>query len=237
MVSEVVWEPAVKIAESLVNWPPPETLIGFFAFASSVEGKVDFTQDRKTLGDELMNLQRGNWKERPKGQPRKTALLDALMMAIDSMSPPRLGDTIFLITDGDDNASRVHQSPVEKRLVSTGIRLFCFLLYNPVTAQGRRIADEIDRQRLLRPLVEAAGGGLVVERIEPDFPMTKYQHARILDATTAFVEEATEFYRLELKLPTRVDKPRDLKVDAVRAASGRASHLEVTYPKQLVPCK
>src|SRR5208283_1996396 len=145
------------------------------------------------------------------------------MTAIDSMGALRLGDTVLLITDGDDNASHIRPSLIKEKLMATGIRLFCCLLYCPPNDLPRGAAEEIYRQEMvrLRPLVEASGGKIDREEIAPDLPITQTQRAKSLLATTNLVTEASEFYRLGLKLPNRLDKRRDLKLSTVNAASSR----------------
>jgi hypothetical protein len=55
-------------------------------------------------------------------------------------------------------------------------------------------------------------------------------------ATEGFDSEITEFYRLTLKLPEHLDKPRDLQLDVVDANGKANSHWLLLYPHRLAAC-
>jgi hypothetical protein len=55
-------------------------------------------------------------------------------------------------------------------------------------------------------------------------------------ATVGFANEITEFYRLAIKLPEPLDKPRELQLDVLDANGKRNSHWLVVYPHRLAAC-
>jgi hypothetical protein len=55
-------------------------------------------------------------------------------------------------------------------------------------------------------------------------------------ATKGFDEEITDFYRLTLKLPEPLDKPRDLELDVVDRNGKKDSHWLVVFPHRLAAC-
>ena len=49
-------------------------------------------------------------------------------------------------------------------------------------------------------------------------------------------EQMCEFYRLDLKLPKRVDKPTEWKLEVVDENGRPNRRVEVHYPHRLMPC-
>ena len=136
-----LWKPALNIAKTLAQRLPPQDSVAFIAFASQVERRVDFTSDPKPILQELDDLQPGA-KVIPKNM-RKAALWDSVLEALRLFGSPRVGDSIYVITDGFDTNSHSDGGEVEKALLAAGVRLFALGLAAP--ARVRREGEMLNK--------------------------------------------------------------------------------------------
>jgi len=177
-------------------------------------------------------------------KPRKTALWDAILDSLNMFDGPRLGDTIYVITDGGDNASKTTWKDVARTLGESGVRLFALLVrYDAGRVQ---VAGETAGPQ---PLLEIVGdtGGIVISfytGISGVFPSPK--DTVLFDdsgKTTPLgillgsqYRQIFSFYRLDIELPATVDKPRQWKLDLVGIGKSQRHNLVLTYPLNLAPC-
>ena len=122
------WEAEQLLARDIVQGPP-DSSFALMIFGSDIEDKIGFAQGPVALAKKLNDLP-SELQAIPKGE-RKTALYDAILAALNELTPPREGDTIYVITDGEDNRSTNKPSQVEPRLLAVGVRPFAFLFEPP----------------------------------------------------------------------------------------------------------
>jgi hypothetical protein len=232
----------LTVVRALMAAAPRQDSFALLTFTTRIEGSIGFGPDRKAVFDEINkldivkpNLERG----------RKTAVFDALSAALDLTRPTQIGDAIYLITDGGDNASHTKASPLKKRLEAAGVRLYCFLLVEP-PYRGR--APE-EGPGAFPELASESGGAFI--SFEPGSQdsyllersrglslsdLSENGRAGLLTATSGPRNAINSFYRLDLRLSTPLDKPRGLKLE-VQEESGRLNkHVVMFYPQRLIPC-
>jgi hypothetical protein len=236
------WGLEIYEAEGLLS-TDPDSSFALITFATHIRDRIDFTQGRKKISDELAGLQ-SPAKAGPEG---RTALRDALTAAVDLLRPAQLGDAIYLISDGGENASKVKDTQFRDVLVSAGVRLFALITVEQLPSRSRT-PEEAGGPDWLSGLVTATGGDFTILKGDPDFhwnslprPQTAVKMPslgrRVLTfATAGFDEEMTEYYRVAIKLPEPLDKPRDLDLDALDAKGKRNSHWLIVYPHRLAAC-
>lgn len=142
---------------------------------------------------------------------------------------------IYITTDGNDNKSSREPFQVEPRLLTAGVRLFAFLLPEPLV-RGRTPEGNADPQKL-EELVRHTGGGAAVATFE----VAGFSPHRLsnLDLSTIPVLARQLYplmeqsYRLQIKMPPGINKPRDWSLEVMDGR--RTSHLRVIYPR-LSPC-
>jgi hypothetical protein len=250
MVSESFnWKPGLMVAQDLVSSAPPQVSLALLTFEHHTQKHIDFGQGRGAFADALAKLGATDWSK-AKGW-RKTALLDAMLQGITLLKPTRTGDALYLITDGDDNASQTDAQQVKQALLSIGARVFSFILPGDYPRQiamfGRRVRppeQRLDRAEL-HDLIRAVGGDFMdfypQQHYDPAFPRdfqpTKRDGAAILFASRGLTPEIGEFYRLELKLPETVDRVRDWNLEVVEPNGKSQSSLRLLYPHSLAPCQ
>jgi hypothetical protein len=218
-----------------------DSSIALIIFSGGVDDTVDFSHGRTGIPSEL-----ARFKNPPKGQGvRKTALRDAIGAALNLLHPAQFGDAIYLISDGEENASKLNDSQTENELIRAGVRLFALV---PMDAPGGS-ADELRRMRpdwVLR-IVAATGGdslffnlsdfllGLHPEHPEAK-PATTMGQQLMQYATRGFAHEIATPYRLTLKLPEPLSKPRDWDLSVLDSKGKPNEVLRIRYPQRFAPC-
>src|SRR5258706_3126616 len=108
--SESNWNFMVDIAEDLLSRMPAAAEVGLGFFSDELEPVASPTTDRKTLTDHLEGL-------RSRTQPiGRTALSAAILNSLKMFDGPHLGDIIYVITDGEENKSKVPMAQVAQIL-------------------------------------------------------------------------------------------------------------------------
>lgn len=126
MISErSEWHQYLTVAHNLIAAMPSGTPAGLVVFSSKVDKNIPLSESRDDLQDELNTLQEGP-NALPKGE-RLTALWDAIGRAGAELVSHLEGDAIYVITDGEDNASRLKVNSLRKTLLENHIRLFTYL--------------------------------------------------------------------------------------------------------------
>jgi hypothetical protein len=238
-----VWKLETSAAEGLLG-ADQDSSFALITFADRVEHRIDFTQGRKKLSDELAGLETPI-KDIPKG---RTALRDALAGALDLLRPVQFGDAIVLVSDGGENASKLKDSPLRDALVSSGVRLFALITGEDIVNSRGRTSEEFEGPEWIRGLIAATGGDSTIFQVGIDSVSTlsPNSHAPIklsrrgqqvmLFATRGFDKEITDVCRLTIKLPEPLDKPRDFDLDVVNANGKKISRWLIIYPQGLAAC-
>ena len=107
MNSRDSWEFYIRRAAALVQSLPSDMPVGFVAFGKTVEAQFPISTDRDALMTELENL--SNRHNKLPGQAG-TALWDSLKNSLQLFGAIRVGDMIYVISDGVDNASQTSVS-------------------------------------------------------------------------------------------------------------------------------
>ncbi len=226
------WQLYVSVANNLVASMPTGTSVGLSVFSSKIERHIPFTLDRHELEIELKSLQTGP-KAFGKG-PHQTALWDSLATEVSEFSSPLNGDSIYLISDGGDNASRTQSSELKKILVAKAIRVFAF---SPDLVAGPT-PEEQARGLNLIALVEATGGTIVPaarNAVGEPIPIMDERGRPTAQQELLLTQfrQIFRFQRLEIEMPRETSNVSDLKLE-IRGLSAR--DLVLTFPHQLASC-
>jgi hypothetical protein len=237
------WPIEISVAEDLLRSLPEPNSFALLIFAKRVEEKVDFRQGRMAVAGALKKLDARDWSIH-KGPYGRTALLNTLVAALDLLQPARLGDAIYVITDGDDNASTARLSEVKVLFLAAGVRLFSLITLDEFEGRGRSAEERLGFSGLAE-LIQAAGGDYLAFRpgLPPDILSMAPRLLHITDrdretmstASNGFAREISEFYALQIKLRELSDKARDWQLEAGDFGE-KNLHLKVMYPHKLAPC-
>jgi hypothetical protein len=222
-----IWQAYISVAQEAVDQLPPSTPMGFMLFTSRVELKGQLPTKHTAIRDQLEQL-----RSRQKGAP--TALYDTIQAAALEFNPPIPGDSIYLLSDGDDDASRATLATAEDLLIERGVRLFTFSITGTETSLSRMHWDK----GRPRDFVEATGGYSVLIPAGP----AKSLPARI-GVTTApdkdlvqvskQIKLISNLERVELELPEDLRKTENLEL---KPTGIPGPTLSLTYPGKLAAC-
>lgn len=110
------------VADEVLDRLPPGTLVGAMVFAKQDTGVPVLTPDRDSVRKQLRALQ--DDKHLPKAIKKTTALLDTIQESLQAFGSPQEGDTLYVISDGEDNSSRLNWRKLDDQLLERGIRVF-----------------------------------------------------------------------------------------------------------------
>ena len=226
---------AYWVAADAIERLPKDVSIAVVGFSDHVHGTLDFSSSREQLADEIAR-RRKSAENSPHG---RTALMDAVKYVIDHIPDAGPGDSIYVVTDGEENASRVGHSPLERELGAAGVRLSVFLmqdfLFNGELFPG---TDEVLR-------LAKATGGTVIE-IHPqihgtgtsgtteNFSIPPERQQVITDELTVLYRQTARPYLFDLKLPSELKKPHKWKLEVADDQLRKSTY--VFYPSEIFPC-
>jgi uncharacterized protein YegL len=121
------WQIARDALRELLDQTPHDVPLALLTFSNQVHDVFDFSQGRPSIAAWLQQ----DASQRPNIQGH-TALRDAILVAVKMLQPVRPGDSMYVITDGDDTDSHVSSSETKRALQESGVRLFAFLLATSV---------------------------------------------------------------------------------------------------------
>ncbi len=131
------WRIARESVEDFLTETPAEVQVALVTFSSKIHDILDFSQGRSSI---IEWLKRGpSQRSDIKGT---TPFFDAAAAAAKLLEPALPGDSIYAITDGGDNSSRISKTAVKQRLLQSQIRLFVFLFAEPTPTEEERSGVE-----------------------------------------------------------------------------------------------
>ncbi len=131
------WRIAREAVEDFLTETPAEVQVALVTFSSKIHDILDFSQGRSSI---IEWLKRGpSQRSDIKGT---TPFFDAAAAAAKLLEPALPGDSIYAITDGGDNSSRISKTAVKQRLLQSQIRLFVFLFAEPTPTEEERSGVE-----------------------------------------------------------------------------------------------
>jgi len=226
------WQLSVSVASNLVVSMPAGTAVGLFVFSSKIDRNILFTQDRNVLQIELKNLRSGA-KAMVK-DPHRTALWDTIATGISEFGGSLDGDSIYLISDGDDNASRLKANELKNMLVAKAIRVFAF---SPNLRGGPTPEAQAGWWNLITLAEATAGTVLTAVRNGVGDPLPIADEAGVPTVQGELLlmqfRQFFTFYRVEIEISEHNSNVSGLNLKL----KGLNPHkLVVTYPHQLASC-
>jgi VWFA-related protein len=112
-----------------------EIVMGFTARLEEIQNRLTFTQ--------------------AKG---RTALLDAIYLALNNMKQAKNGKrALLVISDGGDNSSRYTEREIKNLVKEADVQIYAIGIFEPISARGRT-AEELSGPSLLSEIAEQTGG-------------------------------------------------------------------------------
>jgi hypothetical protein len=209
--------------EDALSAMPKGDRVAFLGFAGQYSHQTEFMQPAKALEDisEVMT-----WKPEGKGNKHRTALWASILAALRTLSPPRPGDVMVVISDGGDNLSSVSEVQVRGELLSAGVPLLALILARP----DLKSSEQRKAQQSLFDLVRATGGNAEVA----GSPVSRYDRDVVVPFRPGgLISQLAHQYELQLNVPS-FQKAEKWELGLKSSGSGRK--VKLFYPGYLQPC-
>jgi len=229
---------AFNVADDMVERIPPPNEIGLMFFATTATPVLPPITDRTKIKNEIESL-RSTQAALKKQVHIRTALRDAIRDAVKLLGSQKIGDVIFVITDGEDNMSKTKPKELVQILVTAGIRLFAMEVVDPQYLLGRGgTVEPLDGPDSLYQIVKSTGGVAVVsnsllELREVDRHGKAPWGRSVLNSQ---YEQMLSFYRVSISFAEPVNEQRDWKLALSGSGKAAKNHFILAYPHTLVPC-
>ena len=166
-----------------------------------------------------------------------TAIYDTLHEALKRFGAPQTGDSILLLTDGDDNSSKLGAKKLEQEFHAAKARLLTMMVYEPhVILDVIPEKEEFGRESV-QDLVEKTGGStLAINPKSPEWAHPK-NNLHIAEMVRRFWNEwvlSTDV--IQVQVPGTLTKEARWTLSLNGEADARLKHAVVIYPTQLAPC-
>ncbi len=239
---KTAWEFVRSVTKAVLTAIRPDNSVALHVFAEKHVVLVPFTEDFAAVDSQLDALPRPGRTEAKEAYGRKTALLDALASVMNECEKEfRLGDVIFLISDGGAmRTSEVKIQDLRSRVGRAGVRIFHLV---PILPSLATVGDLwVWDLEVAESLAKETGGEILFpwETWEVPVPGGSYppNYARS-ENVAATVQKAARLiqsvYRVELEVPESPHKPRKLTVEVLDSHKRRISKERLLDPRYLVP--
>lgn len=190
-------------------------------FSDHIIESIDFSRPAEQVARTLAEL--------PETKGR-TALFDALKYAADMFGPPLPGDSVFLISDGGEDASKTRQKDVEEEFLAKKIRIFSF---NLAENEPFLTEEESNGPALLKHLADLTGAVALSAMVDSSKPNREH----VASAVQLLYQQMADFYMLQLELPAEpIQKPEQWNLEVLDGQSRKRKDVRVIYPHELAPC-
>ncbi|MBP1604252.1 MAG: VWFA-related Acidobacterial domain protein [Acidobacteria bacterium] len=185
------------------------------AFNDKVEFSGTFTSDRDELVAALKELDFGN----------PTRLYDAIDQSLDRLAAVEGRRVIVVLTDGDDNSSKVGQGDVLSRALADEVMIYGIGLESDYFDGMRRVRTNPDR--VVRKLAEETGGGYYLLKATADLNSTFTRIAQelhsqyVLGFSPTVLDGKVHKLTVNVKRPGMKARARKSYVASSDAAPGR----------------
>lgn len=214
------WPTAITVAKQVVSSAPPNLSLSMIAVSDKFLEKVDFGPSARS---EIANRLQKYAAMSPLG---RTPLLDMIDQAIGILTPSRVGDGLYLISDAGDNYSNDTVDRVRKRLLGSGIRLH--LIY----IRENEMASSDDNPDTFSTLALDSGGWVI------DVPASLEQQSSRLRQTIATAVNAMlsdPLVLVHVTLPHEVSKWQYWHLRVLDEHGRKNKKLMLLYPHLLAP--
>ena len=185
------------------------------AFNDKVEFSGSFTSDRDELVAALRDLDFGN----------PTRLYDAIDQSLDRLAAVEGRRVIVVLTDGDDNSSKVGQGDVLGRALADEVMIYGIGLESDYFDGMRRVRTNPDR--VVRKLADETGGGYYLLKATADLNTTFTRIAQelhsqyVLGFSPTVLDGKVHKLTVNVKRPGMKARARKSYVASSDAAPGR----------------
>jgi hypothetical protein len=206
--SPFAWRAYLAITRNLVTNLPDGATAQVVVFADQIDMVIPVTDDHAKFDAQLKPLEAG-WGYFRK--PRASALWDAMKTASDTYGEPKKGDVLYVLSDGDNNASRIRFDDLETRLRSKPIEL-------QLISVGA-LHTGAEAWRRLQKLAIATGGSTAEISGKPE--------------SQSLLQAVPRSYRIEIEIPPQ---SKNIEKSSVTVTETTVEGTGIKYSGRLASC-
>jgi hypothetical protein len=214
-------EAVILAASTIITVLPEKSPLAIGHFDKKLTMLTDFSTDRKMSIAESNRLLPD--AERWRGT---TLLYESVVEAASRFGVAQNGDSIILVTDGDDNQSS-KISRLVGALAQKGIRLFFYILRDPSTY------DKLELNDNLRDALLQTGGGAIVRTV--NLKMSDPFKLAVMYDSLQVASRISNAYSLQVELPLAPAK-RTKWQWSIDSKERAYQELKLEYPAYVQPC-
>jgi hypothetical protein len=233
------WSLERQLASHLVEIRPRETTFALLIFNDKVIDQVDFSQGPEAVVEKLRQIGADSnyQKAHVKG---RTALWDTVLVGLGLLHEPTSADAVYLITDGGEDASRATSTDIRRRLAASNSRVFVSLMLSSA-GNRNRTPEELNGPEEMSKIAHATGGAIFGPVAQgssgPVLLVTdSNQNLTISSGLRNFYKTMLGGYRIEIELPSPVDKWREWKLELTKEKQKQFKDSQLGYTRDLEPC-
>ena len=234
------WPLERQMASHFVEIRPRKTTFALLVFNDKVIDQIDFSQGPEAVVEKLRQIGAdSNYQQvHVKG---RTALWDALLVGLGLLHEPTSADSLYLISDGGEDASRANSMDVRRRLAASGSRVFVSLMI-PSTGNRNRTPEELNGPEEMSKIAHATGGAIFGPIAQGSsgpvlFVTDSNQRLTMSSGLSNFYKTMLGGYRIEIELPSPVDKWREWKLELTKEKQKQFKDSQIGYTRDLEPCR
>jgi hypothetical protein len=237
--SQSAWPLERQMASHMVEIRPRETTFALLIFNDKVIDQIDFSQGLEAVVEKLRQI--GADSNYQKAQVKgRTAIWDTLLVGLGLLHDPTSADAVYLITDGGEDASRASSTDVRRRLAASGSRVFVSLMVSSADKRNPT-PEELNGPEEMSKIAHATGGAIfgpiAQGNLGPVLLATdSNQNLTISSGLHNFYKTMLGGYRIEIELPSPVDKWREWKLELTKEKQKQFKHSQLGYTRDLEPC-
>jgi hypothetical protein len=231
-------DPAIGLGLDLVDHIPPPSEIGLASFAGSFTLLAAPAADRTEIRSKIQSVFPPIYPKRK--APRSewgTALWDAVRDSADLLGSSRIGDVIFVITNGSDNSSKGDSTQATRALLAKGIRLFAIEIPDSSFIRARESGREGDQVERMRAVTDETGGFAITPFLgTSDISIKRGMSSQLRNSLNLQYHLILNFYRIDVTLSQPLRKQLKWKLSLTGVENSARKNYELNYPKSLLPC-
>lgn len=206
---------------------PEHALVGLAAFSEKFAWLLPPTADHASVQTHLRNALSA--PQSLKGG--STAIWDALISAAAEPLPSTQGDSLYVLSDGGDDASRISSENTAERLATGNVRVFGFVIQHP-----DKHGSKLDEERLESVIKETGGSADVLVRkpkktppaaTDPWMELSNEEDGQL----RAQFNQISTYYQVEISLPEPLRRSADWKLKMIGTQPR-----DLAYPRKLTKC-
>ncbi len=236
------WEVAREMASHIVRAGLKDTSFALLVFSDHIQEQIDFSHSSVEIARRLEEI--GATPSFAKKYVRgRTALRDVLLSAVYMFGDSDSSRSVYIISDGGDNASRSKPEEVLHAALRSGVRLYFAVLQPEARIDSWRASpEEILGAKDVHDMVRASGGLTFGPFAPLRFGKPNYhlsgEDRQILGSELSRLYQAMVGNDLlDIELPRYVEKWSKWRLTLSRDKARLYKNAIIEYPQELVPCK